>query len=117
MMFIIKKISDNSLHRWDNKRTDDFIKYLPTNLQTTLEDLEVYLLPDSCENLVNEGRVLIINNEGGTPSLDVYTGVDIIDEEAGTYNLTGFIKNCPSQLLGYPYDEDGNFVEPEEFIP
>lgn len=124
-MFIIKKISDSSLHYWTNLRTDNFAKFLPKNLETSLEDIKIYLLPDNVKNKVEElGRIPIVKEESGVISLELYEETIIITEddngqplEEPIINYNNLLETIPTKLIEYPYDEDGNFIEPAEFIP
>jgi hypothetical protein len=115
-MFIIKKVSDNSLCVWINSRSDDFAQFLPANLKTTLSDIEIYLLPDSVENKISalEQAPKPVEN-AGVVSLELYESVS--GEGSGNAVYTNLLETVPAQLIPYPYDENGEFVEPPEFVP
>ena len=115
-MFIIKKISDNSLHLWMNSRNEDFAQFLPANLQTSLDDIEMHLLPDNVDNKLNVlQRVPKIVDNAGSIALELYESVS--DDGDGNPVHNNLIETVPTQKIDYPYDENGDFVEPAEFIP
>lgn len=116
-MFIIKKISDNSLHLWSNTRKDDFIKYLAINLETTNSDIEVFQLPDSAINQLEMNRALKVSSENNIISLEVYESINV-DEVKQSIEYVNLIMSYPTRLVdSMPYDAEGNYVELEEFIP
>jgi hypothetical protein len=124
-MFIIKKIQESELYLWTNKRSDDFAQFLPANLNTSLSNIQIYLLPDSTANKIQVfGRAALPKEENGQVVLDLYESQTfIVFDEQGqelpqpivTYN--NLVESVPAQLISYPYDTEGNFVEPEAFVP
>lgn len=124
-MFIIKKISDNSLHLWTNLRTENFAMYLPKNLNTNIQDIEIYLLPDSTKNKIEVfDKIPKAVEISGIPALELYESLTAIEEDAAGQPLEepilsfhNLLETIPTKLIEYPYDKDGNFVIPEEFIP
>jgi hypothetical protein len=120
-MWVIKKVSTGELHVWQNARTDNFQMYIPTALNTTQEDLEFYLCCDNCcaASRINS-REYDAQIESGEVVLKEYQSADFGTEEAPNDPpiFSGFIKNHPTTLVPWPYnDETGEFTPPEPFIP
>jgi hypothetical protein len=112
-MWIIKKKSTNELHLWLNKREDNFQMFLPVNLQTTQDDLELYLCPDQCcmANQVNPDEYLP-EVENGEVVLKQYSSVDTTDPENPVYS--GLVATYPTQLVAWPYDnQTGEHTVPD----
>ena len=116
-MYIIKKISDNTLHVWVNKREDDIFKYVPSQINTVESNIEIYLLPDSvCMENCMHGLISKGEEVNGEVVLQVYESINGT-EEAPVWNnklATHPTINIPYEDL---YDENNEFVEPAEFIP
>jgi len=115
-MFVIKKISTGELGVWLNKRTEDFARYLPRNLSTTKEDLEIYLCCDGvCKRFDEDDYVYLAEEVNGEVVLRVYK--DSAEDENGDMVYTNLLHTHSSQLIDWPYDDVGDFIVPDVFTP
>ena len=114
-MYIIKKIAENELILMGNDREDDFLRFIPSNYNTTSANLEIYLLPDHCcLGMINQRNQF-------DPRVD---GADIVlDEKEVDYTdpanpiVGAVVATYPTQLVAWPYDGQGVFTAPAQFIP
>jgi len=117
-MYIFKKISTSELILNSNKREDDIHQFIPQQFDTTKEDMEFYLLPDSIcrQNCITGvvGKPIELNGE---VFLEEYESLVEDPDNEGQPLWQNLLATHPTQLIAWPYDEEGNFVEPEEFIP
>lgn len=105
-MFIIKTLNDNKLHIWNNKKQDDFLRFVPSNLNCSLSNIEIYLLPDESDKY-QQSPVKCI--ESDKIYAEIYRNCQIVDEQE---QFTDLLKTYEAKKIDYPYDSDDNYIEP-----
>lgn len=105
-MFIIKTLNDNKLHIWNNKKQDNFLKFVPSNLNCSLSNIEIYLLPDESDKY-QQNPVKCI--ESDKIYAEIYRKFEFVGEQE---QFTDLLKTYEGKKIDYPYDSDDNYIEP-----
>lgn len=119
-MFIIRKKSTGELRVWANKRTDDFLINIGESFDgTTNEDIEIFLLPDSSQYFLKLDKYFEIREDVDGIFLDIRQKptYDMSDPENPVEIPGAFIESLPTKSIDFPYNQNGEFVVPDEFIP
>lgn len=106
-MFIIKTLNENKLHIWNNKKKDDFLRFVPSNLNCPLSNIEIYLLPDEADRYQQYPVKCV---ESDKIYVEVYRNSLLLENNEVEY--IDLIKTYEAKKIDYPYDSEDNFIEP-----
>jgi hypothetical protein len=101
-----------------NPREDDICKSIvELQFNTTPDNIDFYITSDSLCFEIRMGKPCkpVLNN--GAMVLEEYESVIDDPDNEGQALWQNLLATHQTQLISYPYDENGNFVIPEEFIP
>ena len=117
-MFVYRNNVNGDLVVSLNCRQDDVIQYAPQQMGCAQNELEVYQLSDAvcAEMMVSEKITKPVYNAGAV-TIEVYESVIEDPDNAGQPLFQNLLATHPTQLIAWPYDEEGNFVEPVAVNP
>ena len=116
-MFYIKNKLTNKIHPWMNNHEDDFLQFVPEQLDVAKEDLEIY----KCSRLIDlstlpQDKIIITSID--IPNLKIEykekTAGFFAEEEGQTEDSVDLAFNIVGTetltQISWPYEQDGSFL-------
>jgi len=117
-MYIVHRKNENEIFLSLNLREDDICKVIvEQQYQDVKENFDFYITSDVLCFQIRGGKIVkpVLNN--GVMVLEEYESVIEDPDNAGQPLWQNLLATHPTKLIEYPYDENGDFVIPEQFIP